>query len=100
MATAQEFQKAIKGGDLAAVQAMLAETPALKNARTEKGVHAVVLAIYYGRKDISDEILRHNPELTIHDAATVGDFGRVKQLVTRDPGVVDSLSGDGFTALG
>ena len=100
MASAEEFLKAVKEGDLAAVQGMLAQAPDLKNARTNKGVHAAVLAIYYGRKDVSDVILRHGPDLTIHDAATLGDFGRVKQLVAQDPELVNSLSGDGFTPLG
>jgi ankyrin repeat protein len=100
MASPEEFFKAVKGGDLAAVQGMLQQVPSLKDARTEKGLHAVVLAIYYGQKDIADVILRHGPELTIHDASTVGDFGRVKQLVAQDPALVNSLSSDGFTPLG
>jgi len=100
MATADEFLKAVKGGDLAAVQGMLVQAPHLKNARTDNGVHAAVLAIYYGRKDVADMILQLAPELTIHDAATLGDFGRVKQLVAQDSELVNSLSGDGFTPLG
>jgi len=100
MASADEFLKAVKGGDLAAVQGMLTQAPDLKNARTDKGVHAAVLAIYYGRKDVADIILRLGPELTIHDAATLGDFGRLKQLVAENPELVNSPSGDGFTPLG
>lgn len=100
MASPEDFLKAVRGGDLGAVQGMLAETPDLKNARTEKGVHAAVLAIYYGRKDVADAIVRHGPELMIHDAATLGNLDRVKQLVADDPEIVDSLSGDGFTPLG
>jgi ankyrin repeat protein len=100
MASQEEFLRAVRGGDLAGVQGMLAEAPDLKNARTEKGVHAAVLAVYYGRPDVADAIVLHGPELTVHDAATLGNLERVKQLVAEDPGLVDSLSGDGFSPLG
>ena len=100
MASSEEFLKAVMGGDVAAVQGMLAQAPSLKNARTQSGVHAAVLAVYYGKRDVAEAILQHGPELSIHDAATLGDFGRVKQLVAQDPELVNSLSGDGFTPLG
>lgn len=99
MASEEEFLKAVKSGDLGTIQGMLAEAPDLKNTRTGKGVHAAVLAIYYGWKDIAAEIVRYGPEMTIHDAATLGDFPRVKHLVADDPDLVDAVSGDGLTPL-
>lgn len=98
--TTEEFLNAVKAGDVAKVEAMLKAEPGLANARTAKGVHAAVLAVYYGKKDMSALILRHGPELTVHDAATVGDAARVRALVAEDSGRIDSLSSDGFTPLG
>lgn len=100
MASTEEFLKAVKAGDVGAVEGMLADSPELRDARTEQGVHAATLAIYYGRKDVADAILRAGPDLTIYDAAAVGDFERVKQLVADDPGLVDGVSPDGYTPLG
>lgn len=100
MASAEEFLKAIKGGDLAGVQQMLADAPELKDARTEKGVHAAVLAIYYGKKDVADAIVSHSPELTIHDAAALGQFRRVMELVGEDPALVNAVSEEGHAPLG
>lgn len=100
MAESEEFWKAVKAGDAAKVEAMLKAAPELADARTSKGVHAAVLATYMGMRDVAEVILRHAPELTVHDAATVGDFDRVKALVEKDPAALDALSTDGFTPLG
>ena len=100
MVSTKEFLEAVKAGDLAGVQRMLAEAPDLKDARTEKGVHAAVLAIYHGRKDVADEIVSFGPELTIHDAATLGQFRRVMELVADDPSLVNAVSEEGHAPLG
>ncbi len=96
----EEFLDAIKAGDLEKVLAMLDADPALANARTAKGVSAAVLAVYYGRRDIADAILARGPELTIFDAATVGDLARVKNFVSDEPSLVNAHSPDGYTPIG
>ena len=97
---AQRLFDAIKAGDLGKVRAILKADPGLANARGPDGVPAVVVALYFGRKDIADEILAYKPTLDIHAAATVGDLGRMRQLVEKDPASVHAYSSDGFPPLG
>jgi len=96
----EAFLEAIKKGDLVGVRDMLARDPALKDARTAEGVHAAVLALYYGKEDVAKAILVHRPALDLHAAASVGDLARVRELVGIDPAGVASYSPDGFPALG
>ena len=56
-------------------------------------------ALYRGDRDTVDAKLAENPELTIFEAAAVGNEVRVRELVARDPDLVGRVSPDGFTAL-
>lgn len=96
----EEFLRAIRDGDVGKVRALLLRDPALKDARTPEGVHAAVLALYHGHSDVAKAILEARPVLDVHAAATVGDLGRVRELVEADPGCIASYSADGFPPLG
>jgi ankyrin repeat protein len=96
----EEFLKAVQAGDVRTVEALLLKDPGLKDARTPEGVHAAVLALYYGQADVSKAILARRPVLDLHAAATTGDLPRVRQLVEQDPTSVASYSPDGFPPLG
>ena len=52
MAAAQELLEAVKAGDVNRVTKLLAGDPALVNARDASGNSAILLAIYYGRKEV------------------------------------------------
>ncbi len=94
------FLKAVEAGALEKVRDLLKAQPGLKDARTPEGVHAAVLALYYGHADVAKAILAAKPTLDLHAAATVGDLPRVRQLVDANPASVASYSADGFPALG
>ena len=101
MSERSEFFDAVKKGNVSAVKEWLAKDRDLVNAKTEKGFSAVTLAGYYGREDVMKAILDFRPELTLHDAAVVGDLGRVKAFVEKDPKLAnDTSSPDGFPPLG
>ncbi len=95
----EEFLKAVQAGDVGKVQSLLEENPALRDARSPEGVHAAVVALYYGHPDVSRTILSRKPVLDLHAAATVGESARVRQLVEADPASVASYSADGFPPL-
>lgn len=95
----EEFLKAVQAGDLAKVRTLLKDHEDLKDARSPEGVHAAVLALYYGHADVASAILAKKPELDLHAAATVGDLPRVKRLVEADPASLASYSPDGFPPL-
>ena len=96
----QDLFDAITAGDLNQVKNLLKRDPSLANARSKRGTPAAVFALYVGRKDISDAILAAGPTLDLPSAAAVGRVERVKEFLARDPWSVDTLSGDGYTALG
>jgi uncharacterized protein len=56
-------------------------------------------ALYRGDREAVDEELAARPELTLFEAAAVGDAARVHELLLLEGGFVDLWSPDGFTAL-
>ena len=96
----QAFLDAVKAGDTAAEEDFLRRDGSLANARTPAGTHVAVLALYYGKPDVSRIILAHKPTLDLPSAAAVGDLARVRELVAADPRAVNALAPDGNAALG
>jgi ankyrin repeat protein len=56
-------------------------------------------ALYRGDSEAVDAKLAESPDLTIFEAAAVGDLERVHELLLLEGGFVDLWSPDGFTAL-
>lgn len=90
---------AIKKGDRAVVERELAQDPALARAE-EEGTSAVLLATYYGKEDLAQLLAKRKGDLTIFEAAAVGDLAQVKAHVERDPSLVSAYAADGFFPLG
>jgi uncharacterized protein len=99
MSTAEAMIEAVKNGDAARVEELLAQDPALAAARAPNGDSAVLLASYYGRREIAARLLAAHPELAIHEAVAAGQGERVVQLVRERPELVNSYSHDGWTPL-
>lgn len=59
----------------------------------------VLDALYRGDRERVDALLADGPDLTIFEAAAVGDAARVHELLLLEAGFVDLWSPDGFTAL-
>ena len=56
-------------------------------------------ALYRGDRGTVEAALAERPDLTIFEAAAVGDSERVRELLSVQPGVAADWSSDGFTAL-
>ncbi len=56
-------------------------------------------ALYRGDRETVDAKLAERPELTLFEAAAVGDVDRVQELLRLDPDAVHEWSPDGFAAL-
>ena len=95
-----EFFDAIKAGNLASVKSLLASHPNLATARNESDVSAVLLAVYYSRKEIVAALLAIGIELNIFEAAAVGNSRKAQELVEANGSVINSYSPDGFQPLG
>jgi uncharacterized protein len=100
MADPKIFLEAVKAGELARVQELLAAEPSLANARTETGASALLLSIYFGCASVRDLLLACGAKLDIHEAAAAGRVDRVAALLARDSGLVNAYAPDGFTPLG
>lgn len=99
MPTPTDLFDAIDGDDPDRLGTILAETPSLAAARNDEGVSAVLHALYHGRPLLAETVANALPQLDIFEAAALGRAGRVRELLTGDPGLARAQSPDGFTAL-
>ena len=91
--------EAIRAGDLAAVKSLVGADPSLASARNDSGVSGVLTAVYTGRQEIRDYLIASGAVLELHDAAAVGNLGRVRELVERHGSQANSYSPDGFPVV-
>ncbi|MEK6207426.1 MAG: ankyrin repeat domain-containing protein [Chloroflexota bacterium] len=97
---AAELFAAIKGGDKASVETLLARDRELVDARDENGLSPILVALYHGHNDIATAILRRGPKLTVFEAAAAGDAPRVREIVGRAPAQANAVAPDGYSPLG
>src|SRR5256886_13929496 len=79
---------------------MLERDRGLANARDESGLSPILPALYHGKSDIADAILRRGPNLTVFEAAAAGDVARVREIVGRDRAQANAVAPDGYSPLG
>jgi ankyrin repeat protein len=96
---AEVFFHAIRGGDIAAVQRMLAAEPDLARAKSDQGVSPLLTAIYSGRNEIRDLLLSLGTPLDLHEAAATGSLERVRQFIDKNPQRSKEYSTDGFPVV-
>jgi ankyrin repeat protein len=95
-----EFLDAATQGDVAKVKTMLQADPRLAHAKDQNGLSVLLKALYYGKKDVVQELLVSGIELNVYEAAATGHSQRLQELLSADPSLVNSHSVDGFTPLG
>lgn len=71
----------------------------LLDAKTNDGNSIILRAIYYGKKDLAKEIQKHVQIIDIHEAAALGDFLVIENILKKDEKVINSWSNDGFSPL-
>lgn len=96
----EAFFAAIKQGDRAEVERLLASDPGLASARDADGASAVLTAAYHRQREILAILVATGPELDVFEAATVGDLDRVRALVEADRSLAAAVNTDGFFPLG
>jgi len=72
-----EFFDAIRNGNSAVIGEMLDREPELASAKNDTGVSAILMSAYTGRNEIRDLLIARGALMELHDAAAVGDAGRV-----------------------
>ncbi|HEX4229880.1 MAG TPA: ankyrin repeat domain-containing protein [Bryobacteraceae bacterium] len=99
MTALHSFHDCVKRGDLATVQESLAGDPSLLNAVNEAGQSAVLLAKYYRQEETATYLLSLNPKLDLFLACAAGRTDVAIAEIDRDPTLLESRSGDGWTPL-
>jgi hypothetical protein len=99
VAQAKTMIAAVKSGDLAPVQELLATNPKLAAVRDRSGLSAILTAAYYGQKDVLAALIEAGTELNIFEAAAAGRFDVVQQAAQEWPGWINEYAQDGFTPL-
>ncbi len=94
-----EVMAAVQSGDNGKLAGLLAKDATLASARDEKGVSAIMTALYQRRTDSLKQLLTAKPALDIFEATALGRVERVAELLESDPGLAQNWSSDGFTAL-
>ncbi|MGB8012020.1 MAG: ankyrin repeat domain-containing protein [Terriglobales bacterium] len=87
----------IQTGDAEALRLLLEQDPAAAESRDASGVSLLMHSLYRGRRDLA-ELLASKKNLDIFEATALGHLDRLKQCL-HEPSAVNSVSGDGFTAL-
>lgn len=101
MAEEPAIIRAIKSGLPAEVKSLLEKQPEILQTGTgQHGESFLLLSVYHGNKAVTDILLQHQTELSIHEAAATGNVERVKKLVEQDKTLVNIASADGFSSLG
>ena len=91
--------EAVKSGDAGMVQALLAADPAAVEAADADGVTAVMWAVYIGNVDLAREIAFRKQNLSLVEAAAIGEEEKVAALIEAGASV-NAISPDGFSPLG
>jgi ankyrin repeat protein len=96
---AVEVFDVISAGDEQRLREIVDRYPEAAGARNADGLSAVLHALYVGRRELVDVLLKANPPLDVFDAAAVGRTRGLQELLEADAGAARAWSPDGFTAL-
>lgn len=95
-----EMIEAVKINNVEKVMDLISKDSNLVNASNSKGETAVLMAAYYRATEIKELLINNGAELSIFEAAAIGNTTRVKDLVENNPEWIATYSRDGFTPLG
>jgi len=100
MDSREELFAAIKEGDQAAVERLVAEDRSLVNAQDEQGLSAVMTAAYHQKPEIAAFLVKKRAKLNLFEACAVGKVERVKAILKRKHKLLNVFAPDGFQPLG
>jgi uncharacterized protein len=100
MQASEAFFEAIRAGEAGAVADLLDQDPSLLRARSQDGLSAVLMAIYYNEPQIAGLLIERGAPLDLFEASAAGQTGRLKAIVEAQPEAVNDFAPDGFQPLG
>jgi RNA polymerase sigma factor (sigma-70 family) len=97
--TVVDLLQAARAGDIERVKTLLKADPRLLVARDPMGNTALIIAVNSGHDALADLLFDAGVEPGLHEAAAIGDSGRVRAALDRHPEQLDTYSPEGFTPL-
>jgi ankyrin repeat protein len=92
----------LQAGDADGLRRILELDPEASEALDTAGVSLLMHSLYRGRRDLAELIASQKKKLDVFEASALGRLDHLEQLVDSpsvDTQLIDSRSGDGFTAL-
>ena len=99
MGDEEDMVTAVKANDAAKVKELLSEDPNLILTKTPDG-SLLLTAVFHGAREVTRALLPRFPQLTIHEASSVGDAQRLQRILEEEPGLVNAPHEQGFSPLG
>jgi ankyrin repeat protein len=99
MGEEEDVVAAVKANDAVKVKELLAANPNLILTKTPDG-SLLLTAVFHGARDVMRAILPRFPQLSIHEAASVGDAQRLQRILEEEPALVNAPHPQGFSPLG
>jgi RNA polymerase sigma factor (sigma-70 family) len=97
--TIADLLKAARAGDIERVKTLLESDQRLLVARDPMGNTALIIAVNSGHEALADLLFDAGVEPGLHEAAAIGDIGRVRAALDQHPEQRDTYSPEGFTPL-
>src|SRR5688572_12026039 len=97
--TVVDVLKAARAGDIESIKTLLKADPRLLVARDPMGNTALIIAVNSGHAALADLLFDAGVEPGLHEAAAIGDIGRVRAALDQHPEQLDTYSPEGFTPL-
>ncbi len=91
---------AIQKGDIHQLESLLIKDPEIINSVDKNGLGVVSTAIYNNEPEIARMLIRKGAPVTFHEHCALGNLLEVKNILTKQPELIDQFSSDGFQALG
>lgn len=95
---ANEVIEAVKSGDLAQVEQAVSGNPVRAASLDDNDVSALLIAVYYGRREIAELLASKVSTMSMHEGAAIGDLSTIRVL-GRWPDTLRDYSPDGWTPL-
>lgn len=83
-----------------AIIRLIESNPGLLEFKGGNGASLLLLSVYFGNDELTQFIADRKNEWTIFEATACGLIDIVKQILQRDPKLIDAYAADGFTPLG
>jgi ankyrin repeat protein len=95
-----KFFEAIKKGDRATVERMIASDSKLLHLSTPDGLSPILLAAYDHQHEIAEVLADHTVTITIFEAAATGKLQQIVMFIAKSPELVNAYAEDGYQPLG